>query len=130
MTMTYTIDSAARLVRLHNATTPTYAEWERCMLEVFADPAYEPGFAFLGDGRGLPPSEADMVRRTITFASAHRREFETSRWAVVVDTPAMYGMSRMGQSLGASYVAETRIFDSVEAAESWLLGKATQKAAE
>jgi hypothetical protein len=118
--MSYSIDPAARLVRLRNETTPTYEEWEACMIAVFADPAFEPGFAFLGDGRGLPPSDTEMVRRTVKFASGHKREFGRSRWAIVVDTPAMYGMSRMGQSLGKSLVAETRIFTNLEDAEAWL----------
>jgi hypothetical protein len=118
--MTYSIDRATGIVRLANDETPTYEEWERVMLAIFADPDYRPGFSFFGDGRGLPPSKTEMVRRTVEFAKRHPRELGRSHWAIVVDTPAMYGMSRMGKSLGESYIAETRIFSTVEDAEAWL----------
>jgi hypothetical protein len=120
MPMSYSIDPTTGTVSLSRDTTPTYEEWERLMLDVLAHPDFRPGFSILVDVRGHVAPSANYIKRQVAFVAAHLDELGESKWAAVVDSPAMYGMSRMCMSLGSKRTGETRIFATIEEAEAWL----------
>jgi hypothetical protein len=129
MAMSYSIDPTARIVSICRDAMPTYEEWQRLMLDVLAHPDFRPGFSILVDVRGHLAPPTDYVKRQVAFVAAHRDELGASKWAAVVDTPAMYGMSRMCTSLGSERTGETRIFATVEEAEAWLRAPSESEAA-
>ena len=124
--MLYSIDASAGLVRLDYQKAPTFDEWAAVMRAVFQDPAYRPGFAFLSDHRGLEPPTTEYVRSVAEFVTIHREKLTGSRWAVVVGSPAAYGMARMGQTLAEGFGGEAAIFTDADAADAWLREESSQ----
>ncbi|HEU5171614.1 MAG TPA: hypothetical protein VFU46_13790 [Gemmatimonadales bacterium] len=120
MVLTYTIDPTAGIVWLRYGGVPDLPTWIRTMEAVFADPGYQPGLGFVIDRRGVEAPSVEYLRGAIAFMRAHGPEILNSRWAVVADNPAMYGMGRMGQALGAELPIVVEIFPDVDAAERWL----------
>jgi hypothetical protein len=128
MALTYSIDPEARLVTILYAEHPPIEAWKRTMLQVFADPRYRPGFAFLGDRRRVAePPDRLYIQETIAFGEEHRAELKGARWATLVATPASYGMARMGQALGETGPTELGAFTDLAAALRWLRGDAEEE---
>ena len=125
MPVTYSISEAERLVRFHyHGAAPTFAEWRAATEAAMADPEYRPGFDFLADRRGVAAQSVEFVRNVVEFDRARQQEFVGSRLALVVDTAASYGMSRMLQALTDGLPFRVAIFHDLEAAEAWLRGHA------
>src|SRR6185369_14983601 len=99
MPLTYEIDVASRLVILTCGNT-TLERWRGVMLEVFADPRFQPGFSVLVDCRTatLTPATRD-VQGVIAFIASHHVMLGRARWAVVVERDAGYGMARMAEAI-------------------------------
>jgi hypothetical protein len=119
MTITYSIDTTAGLVRLRYHENPTFSEWEATMLAVLDDPDFRPGFGILADRRGVPAPSSDYVRSTLDFSRAHPA-LSYSRFAIVVDGLAAFGMGRMGQILGDDLPGPISVFNGPVEAEEWL----------
>jgi hypothetical protein len=119
MSITYSVDATAGIVRLRYHSKPTIAEWEATMLAVLDDPEFRPGFGILADRRGVPAPSSDYVRSTLEFGRSHP-VLSFSRFALVVDTPAAFGMGRMGQILGDDLPGAIAVFKSYDDAEAWL----------
>jgi hypothetical protein len=120
MGIRYEIDAAGRLVRLRYEGAPTFEEWAGVMLDVFQAPGYEPGFDFLADRRAVSAPTKEYLQQVVAFAQAHESRLAGSRWAMVVATPAGFGMARMGQVLLGDLPTTMRIFTDMAAAEAWL----------
>jgi hypothetical protein len=129
MAMMTSIDPALSLVTFLYTSNPTFAEWRSAMEAVFADPAYRPGFHFLGDRRSVPaPPSREYFEQALEFTLAHADQVRGSRWATVVATPAGYGMARVAQAISEdSSPIEFGIFTDLGAALSWLRGEAEQE---
>ncbi len=128
MKLTYSIDTRARLVRLHYTGNPSFEEWESTVTAVLRDPDYRPGFAFLADRRHLESPTADYIRSIIDFIKDHPAEFAGGRWTVVVGGPASYGMVRMAQALGEGIPVPIQVFTDIDEAERWLRSEDTPDA--
>jgi hypothetical protein len=121
MPVSYSIDPAARLVRLHYDGSPTYREAVLLILGILSDADFRPGFDILADRRGIPAPTPQYVRSLIEFAKRHHLLGE-SRFALVVDSPASFGMARMGQHIGDGLPTPIMIFEDLAEAEAWLGG--------
>ena len=124
MSLSYDVDVASRLVTLTCGNT-TLERWSRLMFDVFADPRYPPGFAVVVDCRTatLAPS-ADDVRGVIDFISSHRAMLGTSRWAVVVERTAGFGMAQMAETIAQVANVDLRAFQTIDVALVWISGGA------
>ena len=118
--LSYSIDLAASVVRLVYNGGPSFEEWERTMWAALADPAYRRGFFFLVDRRFDEPTSTDFVRRVVDFLSLNEPELAESRWAIVVSSPASYGMARMKQAFGGGLPMPIEVFRDLGEAEQWL----------
>jgi hypothetical protein len=119
MPLTYSIDPTDRLVRLHYDGSPTYREAVVLILAILSDPDFRAGYDLLADRRGVPAPTAAYVRNLLAFAKRHHLLGE-SRFALVVDSQASFGMARMGQIIGEGEPTPIMIFDDLAAAEDWL----------
>jgi hypothetical protein len=119
MPVSYSIDTSARLVRLHYDGSPTYREAVVLIISILSDPDFRPGFDIIADRRGVPAPTSQYVRSLLEFAYRHRLLGE-SRFALVVDTAASFGMARMAQLIGDGEPTPIRIFIDLAEAEAWL----------
>jgi hypothetical protein len=126
MSLRYSIDRTARVVRLDYDTNPSFPEAERVLRALLADAAYEPGFSFLVDRSSIGPPSTEYVRNLVAFVRANEHAFEGSRWALVASGPAVYGMGRMSQLLASGIPIRISIFRDVETAEAWLRADASE----
>jgi hypothetical protein len=122
MSLRYTIDRAARVVRLDYDANPSFPDAKAALRTIVVDPAYEPGFSFLVDRRQVGPPSTEYVRRLVAFVEANQGAFVGSRWALVAPSPVLFGMGRMSQLLSAKLPISVEVFGDVESAEAWLLG--------
>jgi hypothetical protein len=120
MPLSYDVDVASRLVTLTCGNT-TLERWSRLMFDVFADPRYQPGFAILVDCRTATRTpSSDDVRGVVEFITSHRAMLGTSRWAVVVEKAAGFGMARMAETIANMASVDLRAFQSLDEAAAWL----------
>jgi hypothetical protein len=120
MPISFEIDLASRCVVITCGNT-TLERWRECMLAIFADRRYQPGFAVLVDCRTatLTPSSED-VRGVIDFISSHRVMLGQARWAVVVEREAGFGMARIAEGIAAVSNLDLRAFRTPDEARVWL----------
>jgi hypothetical protein len=126
MSLTYDIDVESRIVVLICGDT-SLERWRRTMVEVFADPRFQPGFAVLVDCRTatLAPLTSDVFG-VVDFLSSRRTELAQTRWAVVVEEPAGFGMARMTAAVAESAGIDLHAFQRVDEALAWLVGGASR----
>jgi hypothetical protein len=120
MALSYDIDVASRLVVL-TCGDVTLERWRRTMGQVVADPRFRIGFGVLVDCRTatLAPETQDVVG-VVDFLANRRARLGLSRWAVVVEEPAGYGMARMTAAIAESAGLELRAFRTMDEALEWL----------
>lgn len=124
MPVTYSVEPGEGIVYMSVDGEAPFEEWRGVLLEVFADPAYRPGFNFLSDRtRATDCPDSNYVQRCLDFLLEHRREMGSYRWAMVSRQPAVYGMQRMFSILGESNGVRAEVFKDFEQARGWLLGR-------
>lgn len=125
MALSYDIHVESRLVVL-TCGDVTLERWRRTMVQVLADARFERGFGVLVDCRTatLAPVTQDVVG-VVDFLANRRSRLGLSRWAVVVEEPAGYGMARMAAAIAESAGLELRAFRSTGEALGWLGGPVT-----
>lgn len=117
----YHIDPARRMARITYCAVPTFDQWADLVRSVFADPAWQPGFGLLFDRRPIdePPSTS-FVRRLADFCKRNVGALRGSRIALLVSSPAAFGMGRMEGQLLTNGGPEHSVFTAEEEALSWL----------
>lgn len=114
------VDVPARTVRMHYSRTPLFEEWKGALDRVLETPGFDKGFAFLVDRREVAAPSAEFVQKTTFYAQSNIAKLDGSRWALVVTSPASYGMGRMWQTLTNDLPIEIRLFEDIGTAELWL----------
>ncbi len=120
MSLSYTIDEAARLVWLRYEGEVTAEEFAATMRAVFADRRYGPGFSLLSDRLSAEVSSAEYARTAAEFLAQHANSFGGSRWATVVNSPVAFGIARMMDTLSDGLPVTFRVFTDLDAALAWL----------
>jgi hypothetical protein len=98
---------------------------------VLADPAYRSGMGLIYDVRrrtNVP--EAVEIQQTVAYLASRGKEIGRSRWALVVNTEAAFGMGRMAgamlESTSATWASGSlltgRVFRDLAEAEAWVRG--------
>jgi hypothetical protein len=125
MALTYHIHTERALVIIIGSGKGGGEEWETFLSSLISDPAFERGFRFLEDRRGLAelPTHAE-VERAARWIQDHRAELGRTRWAIVVDpaSPAAFGMARVQEALTSTGPVTVRTFIDYEAALAWAQG--------
>ena len=129
MAVTYTIDEGERMVRVHYATKPSGEELAELMESVIGDPRYRPGFKWLVDRRDAGAADTNDLRRVTLFVEEHQDAFTGCRLALVVASPAAYGMGRMAQAFAQDFPVHIEVFRDLDGAERWLRGVGTPSSA-
>lgn len=115
-----TIDAAARRVHVRAFGPSSYEEAKESIDQLVVDPAFEPTFSMLFDGRELEylASYEDALR----FRDLFQRMKDKFRgpMAIVVQGTARYGVSRMIASLLDLVGVKMEAFLSLPEAETWL----------
>ena len=115
-----TIDAAARRVHVRAFGPSSYDEAKDSIDRLVDDPAFEPTFSLLFDGREMEylASYEDALR----FRDLFQRMKEKFRgpMAIVVQGTARYGVSRMIASLLDLVGVKMEAFLSLPEAETWL----------
>jgi hypothetical protein len=110
------------LVYLESDEAATFEEWRGAIDCAWADPAFRPGMGIIHDWRKLRnvlPS-AEVVKRS-EYLAHNAARFGRTRWALVVDNNAGFGMGRMAETLTGSGAA-LRVFRDPVEAEAWAPG--------
>lgn len=118
MSISYTIDPIRRLVLVRLWGVLTAAELEDHYARLAADPAFDPTFWRLTDGRetvrfDATPTEVQRAAEGHLFAAGTRR-------AIVVSTDYQFGMARMFSTFAENTGQQVEVFRDLEAAEAWL----------
>ena len=117
--LSYRIDAAARIVHFEGPTPTDPGEFARVCHAALTDPAFKPGFGFYRDRRGQAVPATDIVHRSVA-ALRQVEGLPTSKWAIVVDPGANYGMLRMMQLLTDGTWVEVGLFYDPMEATRWL----------
>ncbi len=121
MALEFYIDTGLRLVTLTGVEVPDFDEWRRAMLNILAHPDFRPGFNFLTDRRDAQQAPTtDYLRQVVEFLEDHRAELAHCRWALVVSTPAGFGMGRMAMALCEGLTIRVQVFTNLRDARVWL----------
>ena len=98
---------------------------------ILEDPAYRSGMGLIYDvRRRTSVPEAVEVQQTVSYLASRGKEIGRSRWALVVNTEAGFGMGRMAGALLESTSATRapgsmltgRVFRDLADAEAWVRG--------
>ena len=120
MALFYEVDVESRLVVL-TCGDVSLERWRRTMIQVIADARFRRGFGILVDCRTATRAPVTQeVFGVVDFLSTRRDDLGQSRWAVVVEEPAGYGMARMTAAIAESAGLELRAFRTVGEAREWL----------
>lgn len=127
MPTTLHIDHDARLVRVGLHGPVSGEEMLATIREAAEQIGPEGGYAVLSDHREIgEPATRDLVERVVDHLGRFASVFHDTRWAVVVGSPASYGMMRMLGVLAEQIPMTVRVFlHDVAAAEQWALRRAT-----
>jgi hypothetical protein len=123
MTMTYTIDQEAGLVRLRCSGILTNEEMLQCVERMHGDIARRPGMPSLVDCRDI---EEMRVTPAGMQAAAHIEQLLADPgqepWAIAVIAPQddVFWLGRTYEALRAGSPAKVRVFRNAEDAEDWL----------
>jgi hypothetical protein len=117
--LSYRIDSVSGIVEIEGPTAQDLQAFKTFFAGVIADPQYRQGFGFLRHGRGMNAPQTEILRRAVDYLT-RVPGVPSSRWAIVVETPADYGMMRMAETLSSGAAVEVRIFWALEEARRWL----------
>jgi hypothetical protein len=114
------IDPAARRVTIRAHGPSSFEEARRATEALIADPAYDPAFEILFDGRELEylASYQDALQFRDLFALL--RASLRGPIALVVQGTARYGMSRMISTMADLVGVRMEAFRSIPDAEAWL----------
>jgi len=115
-----TIDAAARRVHVRAFGPSSYDEAKDSIDRLVVDPAFEPTFSLLFDGREMEylASYEDALKFRDLFQ--RMREKFRGPMAIVVQGTARYGVSRMIASLLDLVGVKMEAFLSLPEAETWL----------
>lgn len=120
MPITYTIDREARLIRVSVRGEFSVAAMADAVLRC-ASEAGEPGFNIISDHREIgTPATRPLVEHMTALMVQLRAQFAGARWAVLVSSPASYGMMRMLGVHLESVPITLEVFEDAAAAESWV----------
>ena len=110
------------LVHLESDEGATFEEWRDAVDAALADPAFRPGMGIVHDWRKhaspLPTAE---VKERSEYLARNAERFGRTRWALLVDNSASFGMGRMAQTLTGSGTG-LRVFRDPVEAEAWARG--------
>jgi hypothetical protein len=101
----------------------TVEDWKIAIEALVADPAWVPGTGLVHDRRRLRRTpDPREVRAAVDYVGAKQAVLGRARWAIVVSSPAGYGMARVGEALlDASHIM-LRTFYDLDSAEAWVRG--------
>jgi hypothetical protein len=120
MPITFRLDPAARLIRAEVVGDFTAEEMVQCVVDSAAAVGHLPGWHILSDHRAVgTPSTRPQVERLVAQLEGLRGTFGGARWAVVVASPASYGMMRMLGTLAEGVPITVRVFEAMAPAERW-----------
>ena len=99
----------------------TLDEMLRAIDSSVEDPSFRNGIDILSDHTGLEkPIETDEAQRLAAHLRRLRDRFAGSRWAVVTEMQASFGMMRMLSVFLERIPMHLRVFYSIIEAERWL----------
>src|SRR5262249_27060997 len=107
---------------LESDETATVEEWKAAIDALVADP-WVPGTGLVHDRPRLGRTPAPIeVRAAADYVSAKQSALGRARWAIVVSSPAGYGMARVGEALLDASDITLRTFYDLDSAEAWVRG--------
>lgn len=120
MPITYRIDRDAKLIRADVIGDVNVTEMLDCISSAVTE-AGEPGYGVLSDHTLIvSPATREQVEKIVARLTSMRAQLANSKWAVVVSSPASFGMMRMLGTLAESIPIHVRAFADMEAAERWM----------
>jgi hypothetical protein len=109
------------IVFLESDESWTLDEWRGAVDAFLADPAWVPGMGLIHDRRRMTRSpNTQEVRDAVGFVGLRQHALGRARWALVVGSPAGYGMARVGEALLDGTTITLRTFYDMSSAETWV----------
>lgn len=124
MALSYRIHPERALVVVIRSHGVGAEDWETFLSGLLEDPAYQRGFTFVEDRRGLTELPTRLeVERASHWIQEHGEQLGPTRWAVVVAaaSPAAFGMVRMREALTSGGPVLVRAFTDYDTALAWAL---------
>lgn len=121
--ISYVIDSAANLVRIHISGHLQLHHVLQHIAELRADPEFRPGLNQLLDLQGVTNYDINArdLREMAATAIDTESQLQVNKAALVSDQDFVYGMLRMYQAFTEQAAVKVKIFREIEEAEQWLL---------
>jgi hypothetical protein len=98
----------------------TIKESERAMREIYARADLHRPLRILVDARASAPPDSTFVRTATVFWREHMNDMIGARLAVVVATPAQFGMARMTEIITEDMPFDVTVWRDWDDAEQWL----------
>lgn len=131
MPISYEVNAPDRVVvvRLDGSLAVTdYAETARRALE---DPAFEPGYGIVVDGRALEPLPSVEDLRGLVSVAQELRGRGVAPFAVVTASDLQYLVGRLFATLASATInLETRVFRTMDSAHEWVRARGAGRGGE
>lgn len=121
MPIDWTLDDTRGVVRLVYSGPAVHDEWIAAMRDIFAHPAYRPGFGFVALVDDAHPPDSVYIQRSAAFIREHAATLGDFRWANVTKRPAHYGMTRVAQAHSDDLPGDLAVFDNEATAILWAM---------
>ena len=123
MPIQISIDSAHKRIHANLSGVVSFAEMANAINSVVDDPLFFSGMNILSDHTDREkPISTSTARALATHIEKLKERFSNSRWAVVTNKEASYGMMRMLSVFLEKIPMELHVFYSKEEADVWLSG--------
>lgn len=101
----------------------SFDDWKAAVDAFLAHPDYRTGMGIIYDRRKLRRAPGvDELKIALAFVQSRRSKIGMARWALVVGSPAEFGMGRMAQILIGETEVRIRAFFDPQEAEMWVRG--------
>ena len=117
--MEYRIDLQQGIVHLVGSDPPKPEDFVAVLRAALADPLFRPGFGFLRDRRGVVPPSVQYVEDVARLMRA-MSDLPHTRYAIVVDTLASFGMMRLARKRTWGAWVEVELFETPAEATLWI----------
>ncbi|MBE7464433.1 MAG: hypothetical protein HS116_13225 [Planctomycetes bacterium] len=121
MPIRYTLHAAASFAHLTAEGPINYKELSAAIRKLLEEPDFKPGIQIIGDFRTAELEVGSTELWNLLYLlQAFPERVERTRWALLAQAPATFGLLRMLSSYGERLHVKIGVFRTLESAREWL----------